>query len=104
MDFIPRRLEGALREAARYYPLVTLTGPRQSGKTTLLRAMWPEKAYASLDDPDTLDFAQQDPRGFLSHAEANGIIIDEVQRAPMLFNYLQGYVIIHPLGAIFSLV
>ena len=91
MDFIPRCLEGALREAARYYPLVTLTGPRQSGKTTLLRAMWPEKAYASLDDPDTLDFAQQDPRGFLSHAEANGIIIDEVQRAPMLFNYLQGY-------------
>jgi len=39
-----------------------------------------------LDDPDTLDFAQQDPRGFLSHAEANGIIIDEVQRAPMLYS------------------
>ncbi len=53
--------------------------------------MWPEKTYASMDDPDTLDFALHDPRGFLAQAEIKGMIIDEVPLAPMLFHYLQGY-------------
>ncbi len=91
MQFIPRHLEKSLLEAASLYPVVTLTGPRQSGKTTLLRALWHDKVYASLEDPDTLDFAQHDPRAFLLQAEPAGLIIDEAQRHQPLFNYLQGY-------------
>lgn len=91
MEIVPRFMEKALHEVASYYPVVTLTGPRQSGKTTLLRAVWPEKIYASLEDPDTIDFAQTDPRGFLLQGEKSGLVIDEVQRYPSLFNYLQSY-------------
>jgi hypothetical protein len=91
MEIIPRLMEKALREAASYYPVVTLTGPRQSGKTTLLHAVWPEKTYASLENPDTMDFVQADPRGFLLQGEESGMVIDEAQRYPPLFNYLQGY-------------
>lgn len=54
---IARLLESELRKASSYYPVVTLTGPRQSGKTTLIRNLWPEKTYLSLEDPDILDFA-----------------------------------------------
>lgn len=88
---IPRKLEEHIRASARYYPVVTVTGPRQSGKTTLLRSMWPDKAYASLENPDTLVFASSDPRGFLRQGDKGGLIIDEAQRHPALFNYLQGY-------------
>jgi len=91
MNIIPRFLEKALREAASYYPVVTLTGPRQSGKTTLLRSIWPQKLYFSLEDPDTIDLVQSDPRGFLLQGEKIGMVIDEAQRYPPLFNYLEGY-------------
>lgn len=88
---IPRKLEEHIRVSACYYPVVTVTGPRQSGKTTLLRSMWPEKAYRSLENPDTLAYASSDPRGFLREGDEHGLIIDEAQRHPELFNYLQGY-------------
>ena len=88
---IARLLESELRKASSYYPVVTLTGPRQSGKTTLIRTLWPRKTYVSLEDPDILDFAKDDPRGFLTQGDDEGLIIDEAQRHPPLFNYLQGY-------------
>ena len=92
---IQRYLQPALQRAAAHYPVVCLTGPRQSGKTTLVRALWPEKRYASLEDPDQFDFARTDPRGFLEQGGIGGIILDEAQRLPSLFNYLQGYAAKH---------
>ena len=69
---------------------VAVVGPRQSGKTTLCRAVFPEKPYVSLENPDVLEFATTDPRGFLSQFNNdNGAILDEVQKAPHLFSYLQ---------------
>jgi len=73
------------------FPVVTLTGPRQSGKTTLLRHALPGYRYVSLEQPDTRRFALEDPRGFLAQA-VGPVIIDEAQRAPDLFSYLQGVV------------
>lgn len=58
-------LESEIREAAENYPVVTVVGPRQSGKTTLVRALFPEKPYRSLENPDERAFAIEDPRGFL---------------------------------------
>ena len=72
--------------------MVSLTGPRQSGKTTLVKAAFPDHDYLSLEDLDTMAAATEDPRRFLrSHAES-GVIIDEAQRVPELFSYLQGIV------------
>lgn len=73
---------------AKTFPLVAILGPRQSGKTTLARKAFPLKSYVSLEDPDIYDFVQSDPRGFLTRFE-QGAIIDEAQRAPQLFSYLQ---------------
>lgn len=86
--FVTRTLEPRLRAAARQFPVVTLTGPRQSGKSTLARMAFPTKPYVSLESPDTRDYARQDPRGFLRE-HAAGAILDEVQRVPELFSYLQ---------------
>jgi len=86
-----RHLATTLQESARGYPVVTLTGPRQSGKTTLVRAAFPEHAYVSLENPDHRAFALEDPRGFLEPFDG-GIILDEVQRTPDIFSYLQGIV------------
>lgn len=88
---IPRALEPALKDVARQYPVVTLTGPRQSGKTTLVREAFPGHAYASLEEPDVREYALADPRGFLGQF-ADPVILDEVQRAPDLFSYIQGIV------------
>ncbi len=85
---IERDLEARLRRAARAFPAVTVTGPRQSGKSTLCRAVFPKHAYANLEAPDVRRFAQEDPRGFLGQF-ARGAIIDEVQRCPELPSYLQ---------------
>jgi len=63
---VPRALTPRLRAAARQFPIVTITGPRQSGKTTLCRAVFPDKAYTSLEAPDVRDYARSDPRGFLA--------------------------------------
>lgn len=85
---IPRAAAATLRRLAGYYPVVALTGPRQSGKTTLARAVFAHKPYVSLEDPDTRHFAQGDPRRFLAQYP-DGAVIDEAQRVPDLFSYLQ---------------
>lgn len=85
---IPRTLAPILLRLARGFPVITLTGPRQSGKTTLCRATFPELTYVSLEAPDVRQYARQDPRGFLADL-AGGAILDEIQRAPELTSYLQ---------------
>lgn len=86
---ISRTLENKLHELSGYYPVVVVTGPRQSGKTTLCRMAFPDKPYVSLEALDIRDFAIADPRGFLTEY-TDGAIIDEVQYAPDLLSYLQG--------------
>jgi hypothetical protein len=85
---ISRDLEPRLRRLARRFPIVTVTGPRQSGKTTLCRAVFPDKPYVSLEAPDVQEFARRDPRGFLAERR-DGAVLDEVQRVPELLSYLQ---------------
>jgi len=85
---IERRLMPHLRTAAGSFPVVVLTGPRQSGKTTLARATFKDLAYASLEQPDVRQRAIADARGFLSDFP-DGAIIDEIQRVPELMSYLQ---------------
>ena len=85
---IPRTLEQKLRELSGYYPAVVVTGPRQSGKTTLCQKVFPAKAYVSLEALDTREYAISDPRGFLTEY-GNGAIIDEIQHVPELLSYLQ---------------
>jgi len=85
---IERNLAVRLRELTGYYPVVAVTGPRQSGKTTLCRATFPDKPYVSLESLDTRAFARSDPRGFLAEHQ-EGAILDEVQHAPDLLSYLQ---------------
>lgn len=88
---LPRRLAPTLKRLAASFPIVAVTGPRQSGKTTLARALFADKAYVSLEDPQERAFAEEDPRGFLARFEA-GAVFDEAQRWPDLFSYLQGLV------------
>ena len=88
---IERTLTDKLRELTGKYPIVTLTGPRQSGKSTLLKYAFPDYHYLSLEDIDLREFAITDPRGFLS-TYPRKVIIDEAQRAPELFSYLQTHV------------
>ncbi len=88
---IPRTLTPTLRRLASTFPVVTLTGPRQSGKTTLCKAAFPDHTYVSLEAPDTRAFARGDPRAFLAGLHA-GAVLDEIQRAPELTSYLQGLV------------
>ena len=88
---INRNLAPILIEAARKFPSITLTGPRQSGKTTLCRNLFPSHPYASLEAPDIRAFATEDPRTFLAQFP-QGCIIDEVQRVPDLLSYLQGII------------
>ncbi len=88
---IPRHAAKTLLRASADYPVVVVTGPRQSGKTTLCRATLPDAPYASLEDPDVRRFALDDPRGFLAQFPS-GAILDEIQRAPDLLSYLQGIV------------
>lgn len=83
-----RTLGKKLREAAEQYPVVSLTGPRQSGKTTLVKMTFPDYDYLSLEEPDHREFALEDPRGFLSQFP-DRVILDEIQRAPDLFSYIQ---------------
>lgn len=88
---IERLLQVRLLELATRYPVLTLTGPRQSGKTTLSRMAFPDLPYASLENPAQRELAQEDPLAFLARFRDGGII-DEVQRVPQIFSYLQGLV------------
>jgi len=88
LTMITRIMQEKLIDLAGKYPVVSVIGPRQSGKTTLVRATFPEKRYVSLEDPDTREFAQSDPRGFLT-THSDNVILDEVQRVPQLFSYIQ---------------
>ena len=85
---ISRTLGSKLAALAQQFPAVTLTGPRQSGKTTLCRMVFPNHDYVSLEAPDMRRFAREDPRGFLEQFAAP-VVIDEVQRVPDLLSYIQ---------------
>jgi len=88
---IPRAAASTLERLAKGFPVVALTGPRQSGKTTLAKSLFSEKAYVSLENPDEREFALQDPKRFLQRF-SNGAVLDEVQRCPQLLSWLQGWV------------
>jgi uncharacterized protein len=85
---IPRFIAPVLKDLFRKYPVVTINGPRQSGKTTLARSVFPDLPYVNLEAPDIRTYAQEDPRGFLG-AYTNGAILDEIQRVPDLLSYIQ---------------
>jgi|SRR5690554_192717 len=89
--FITRRLTQKIKELGTQYPILAITGPRQSGKTTLLREAFPEYRYITLEDPEVRQFAETDPRAFLDLYDQY-VIFDEAQRAPLLFSYMQGRV------------
>jgi len=88
VTYIPRNAESRLQHFASGYPVAVVTGPRQSGKSTLVRHAFPDHHYVSLEDLDQREFAETDPRGFLNHF-TGGAILDEAQRCPDLFPYLQ---------------
>ncbi len=88
MSMISRGLEQELLQSAGEMPVLTLTGPRQSGKTTLVRACFPDYEYVTLENPDVRREFMDDPRYFLKRY-SNHIIFDEAQRTPELFSYLQ---------------
>lgn len=85
---VPRQAESTVRQLAEGYPVVAITGPRQSGKTTLVRTLFEDKPFVSLEDLDERQLATDDPRAFLGRFP-DGAVLDEVQRAPDLFSYLQ---------------
>jgi len=83
-----RSIAEKTKRYAKQYPVVTITGPRQSGKTTLVKNLFPKKKYVSLEDIESRNQAEQDPKGFLARYP-EGAIIDEIQRTPDLFSYIQ---------------
>lgn len=89
--FVQRRILPKINEIKGKYPILALTGPRQSGKTTLLRNAFPDYRYVSLENPDFREFAEADPVAFLDLYD-KFVILDEVQRVPHLFSYIQGRV------------
>ena len=89
--YIPRRLESVIKEAAQYFSVISVTGPRQSGKSTMLKHLFPQLPKYSMKDLHVRAFAEQDPVAFLNqHRE--GMFIDEVQKVPVLLDYIQGIV------------
>ena len=88
MTYIHRNAESRLKHFACGYPVLVVTGPHQSGKSTLVRHAFPQHRYVSLEDLDQREFAETDPRGFLNQFN-EGAILDEAQRCPALFSYIQ---------------
>ncbi len=86
---IPRQIQPILLSRAQQYPVVIVTGPRQSGKTTLCQQTFPDKPYTNLERPDLRDFARTDPRAFLAQFGKHGAVIDEIQRVPELLSWIQ---------------
>ena len=99
---IKRDAYHTLMRLASGFPVIAITGPRQSGKTTLAKMSFPHKPYLSLEDPDVRSLAEEDPRGLLSRF-SDGAVLDEVQRAPQLFSYLQTHVDAHMRPGMFVL-
>jgi len=89
---VRRTIQDQLERLAAQHPVVTITGPRQSGKTTLSRTTFPDHAYVSLETPSERELASEDPLAFLGRFEGKGAILDEIQRAPELPSYLQSIV------------
>lgn len=87
---IYREAKTKLQELANSFKATAVIGPRQSGKTTLVKTTFVDKPYVSLENPDTRNFALEDPRGFLNGFKT-GAILDEVQQVPELFSYLQKF-------------
>jgi len=88
---IKRTIESKLKQLYGKFPIVSLTGPRQSGKTTLIKNTFKNIPYVSLENPEDREFAIRDPKGFLNEYP-KGVILDEIQRVPELFSWLQGIV------------
>lgn len=88
---IRRELSDYISQAAKGFPVITICGPRQSGKSTFVRMQYPDYEYISLEDPDLRDYAMNDPRDFIKRYKER-VIIDEFQRAPELTSYLQGHI------------
>lgn len=91
VNYINRAIEEVIREASQYFSVISVTGPRQSGKSTLLKHMFPEYVKYSLKDVNVREFAENDPIAFLNQTK-NGMFIDEVQKVPALLEYIQGIV------------
>jgi predicted AAA+ superfamily ATPase len=89
--YIKRTIEAELAHLSASYPIITITGPRQSGKTTLIKHVFADKPYFNLEDPDLRQLVTSDPRGFLQQLP-QGAILDEVQNVPQLPSYLQAIV------------
>lgn len=89
---VPRTLAPSIQRLLKKYPVLFITGPRQSGKTTLLKELLPHYAYVNLEFPDERERVREDIRSFLIENGDNGVIIDEAQWLPELFSYLQGFV------------
>jgi hypothetical protein len=85
---IPRDASTTLQRLTSGFPVLAITGPRQSGKTTLARALFGHKPYVSLENPEEREFAQTDPKRFLARF-AEGAVLDEVQSCPALLSWLQ---------------
>lgn len=91
--FIQRKIAGLLKKLSRQFPALGILGPRQSGKTTLAKALFPHHKYLNLEELDTRRFAAEDPRRFLKSLEGGpGAILDEIQRTPDLLSYIQGHI------------
>ncbi len=88
---INRKIESKLLEMVKKFPILAITGPRQSGKTTLCKKLFPRYKYVTMENPDSKEFAISDPNGFLGEYDEY-VIIDEIQNAPELFSYIQGVV------------
>ncbi|MFH1846290.1 MAG: ATP-binding protein [Candidatus Omnitrophota bacterium] len=88
---IKRELSELCLQFFKQYPVITITGPRQSGKTTLAKSVFPDLPYVNLEEPDSRRLAIEDPRGFLAEFN-NGVILDEIQRAPEIPSYIQSIV------------
>ncbi len=85
---IPRQAADTLSRLEKGFPVLCITGPRQSGKTTLAKACFPNLPYLSLEDPDIARLAREDPRGLID-AYRDGLILDEAQSVPEIFAYLK---------------
>lgn len=85
---IPRAISSAAQQRLAWYPILSLTGPRQSGKSTLLKSLFPDYEYVNLENPTTRALASEDPIGFLRN-KGQHLIIDEAQYVPELFSVVQ---------------